>query len=91
MWGTSDARLGCGMRTFIIKLPLEADLSSEMARMREWLDKHRCAPSTFKYGLARETVIIQVEFNNEEEADVFKQYLDERKAISSPVGDPGQN
>ena len=47
--------------------------------MREWLDKHRCAPSTFKYDLAQETVIIQVEFNNEEEAEVFKQYFDDRK------------
>ena len=77
MWGTSDAQLGYGMRTFIMKLPPEADLSAEMARMREWLDKHRCAPSTFKYDLAQETVIIQVEFNNEEEAEVFKQYFDE--------------
>ena len=65
------------MRTVIIKLPAEADFSSEMAEMREWLDKHRCAPSTFKYDLAQETVIIQVEFNNEEEAEVFKQYFDE--------------
>src|SRR6516162_9913279 len=42
------------MRTVIMKLPAEADFSSEMAAMREWLDKHRCAPSRFKYDLAQE-------------------------------------
>ena len=66
------------MRTIIVKLPPEADFSSEMAGMREWLDKHRCAPSRFEYHLAQESVIIQVQFNNEEEAEVFKQYFDER-------------
>jgi len=64
------------MRTVIMKLPPEADFSSEMARMREWLDKHRCAPSTFKYDLERESLIIQVEFNKEEEAEIFKGYID---------------
>ena len=73
--------MGCGMRTFIMKLPPEADLSSEMARMREWLDNHRCAPSTFKYDLEQESVIIQVEFIKEEEAELFKRYFDGRKAI----------
>jgi hypothetical protein len=67
------------MRTIIVKLPPEADFSSEMAGMREWLDKHRCAPSRFEYHLAQESVIIQVQFNNEEEAEVFKGYFDRRK------------
>ena len=44
--------------------------------MREWLDKHRCAPSTFKYHLEQESVVIKVEFNNDEEAEIFKQYFD---------------
>lgn len=64
------------MRTVIIKLPPETDFSSEMAGMREWLDKHRCAPSTFKYHLEQESVVIKVEFNNDEEAEIFKQYFD---------------
>jgi hypothetical protein len=59
-----------------MKLPPQADFSSEMARMREWLDKHRCAPSTFKYDPEQESLIIQVEFNKEEEAEVFKGYID---------------
>ena len=67
------------MRTIIVKLPPEADFSSAMAEMRVWLDKHRCAPSRFEYHLAQESVIIQVQFNNEEEAEVFKGYFDRRK------------
>jgi hypothetical protein len=63
-----------------MKLPSEANFSSEMAAMRVWLDKHRCSPSRFKYHRAQESVIMQVEFNKEEEAEVFKRYF-ERKAI----------
>src|SRR6516162_4364177 len=68
-------RLQNKMRMIIVKLPPEADFSSAMAEMRVWLDKHRCAPSRFKYHLAQESVIIQVEFNKEEEAEVFKRYF----------------
>jgi len=68
------------MQTVIMKLPPEADFSSEMAGMREWLDKHRCTPSRFKYDLAQERVIVQVEFNREEEVEVFKRYLTKGKA-----------
>jgi len=67
------------MRTIIMKLPPEADFSSEMAGMREWLDKHRCAPSRFKYDLAQESVIIQVEFAKEEEVEIFRRYFDRGK------------
>jgi hypothetical protein len=52
-----------------------------MAGMREWLDKHRCAPSMFKYHLEQESVIIEVEFKEEEEAEIFKQYFDRAKTI----------
>jgi len=69
------------MRTVIIKLAPEVDFLSEMAGMRGWLDKHRCAPSMFKYHLEQESVIIEVEFNNEEEAEIFKRYFHGREAI----------
>ena len=74
-------RLQSKMRTIIVRLPSEANFSFEMAAMREWLDKHRCAPSRFKYHRELESVIIQVEFSKEEEAEVFKRYFDGRKAI----------
>ena len=69
------------MRTIIVKLPAEANFSSEMAEMRVWLDKHRCAPSMFKYHLEQESVIIEVEFKEEEEAEIFKRYFDRAKTI----------
>jgi hypothetical protein len=63
------------MRTIIINPPSTADLSSEMAEMRGWLDTNRCTPSRFQYDLAEENVIIRVEFDKEEQAEVFKQYF----------------
>jgi hypothetical protein len=69
------------MRTVTIKLPPTADFLSEMTGMREWLDKHRCAPSVFKYHLEQQSVIIEVKFNNEEEAERFKQYCDRTNTI----------
>jgi hypothetical protein len=64
------------MRTITVKLPPRADLSREMAEMREWLDANGCAPSRFKYDLARKAVVIQVVFNDDREAEVFKQQFD---------------
>jgi len=67
----------------------QGGLLLEMAGMREWLDKHRCAPSMFKYRLEQESVIIEVEFKEEEEAEIFKQYFDRAKTIQISVGVPG--
>jgi hypothetical protein len=69
-----------------MKLPPTADFLSEMAGMREWLDKHRCVPSMFKYHLEQESVIIEVEFKEEEEVEIFKQYFDRAKTIWISVG-----
>jgi hypothetical protein len=68
------------MRTIIVKLPPGGDLSCEMAEMRGWLDANGCTPSRFKYDLAGKAVIIQVVFNNDGEADVFKQRFDGRES-----------
>jgi hypothetical protein len=70
-------RLQNRMRTVTIKLTPTVDFLSEMAGMREWLDKYRCTPSMFKYHLEQESVIIEVEFNNNEEAELFKQYFEQ--------------
>jgi hypothetical protein len=64
-----------------MKLPPTADFLSEMAGMRVWLDKHRCAPSMFKYHLEQENMIIEVEFREEKEAEIFTQYFDRAKTI----------
>jgi hypothetical protein len=46
----------------------------------------RRSPSRFKYHLAQESVIIEVEFKEEEEAEIFKQYFDRAKTIWISVG-----
>lgn len=81
-------RLQSKMRTIYLKLPPEANFSFEMAEMRVWLDKHRCSPSRFKYHLVQDRMIMQFEFNEDEEAAVFKRYFDGRKQISISVYDP---
>jgi hypothetical protein len=53
------------MRTIIVKLPPRAEVSSEMAKTRGWFDANGCAPSGFKYDLARRAVIFQVVKRNE--------------------------
>jgi hypothetical protein len=67
------------MRTITIKLAPEADFSSEMAGMREWLDTHRCAPTRFTYDLAQDNVIIQVEFNKEGEVESSSDILIQKR------------
>ena len=62
-----------------MKLPPTADFLSEMAGMREWLD------------LEQESVIIEVEFKEEEEAEIFKQYFDGAKTIQISVLFRGRN
>jgi len=64
------------MRTIIIKLPAAADLSSEMVEMREWLDSHSCAPSSFEYDLEHDCTIIRVRFSKEDQAELFKRHFD---------------
>jgi hypothetical protein len=71
------------MRTIIVQLPPRADLSREMAEMREWLDANGCTPSRFKYDLARKAVVIQVLFNDDKEAEGFKQWFDGRESAFS--------
>jgi hypothetical protein len=46
-------------------------------------NKHRCAPSMFKYHLEQESVIIEVKFKEEEEAEIFKQYFDRARTIKA--------
>jgi hypothetical protein len=46
-----------------------ADLSREMAAMREWLDSNRYEPTKFRYDQDDEAVTVSVEFSSAEEAE----------------------
>jgi hypothetical protein len=65
------------MPVVIVKLPRGASsLSAEMTSMRLWLDSRRCSPSRFHYDLHPETVVVQVEFGSDQEAEAFKHQFD---------------
>jgi len=51
------------MRTVTVRMHA-ADLSSQMATMRDWLDHHRYAPTRFVYDQTDTALVISVEFPN---------------------------
>jgi hypothetical protein len=60
-----------------VKLPRSAaSLSTEMTSMRLWLDAHHCSPSRFHYDLLPDTVVVQIEFATDQEAEAFKRRFD---------------
>ena len=56
------------MRTVTVRMHA-ADLSSQMAGMRDWLDRHRYAPTRFVYDQTDTALIISVEFPNDLEGE----------------------
>jgi hypothetical protein len=65
------------MPVVMVRLPRgAASLSSEMTNMRLWLDAHHSSPSRFHYDLLPDSVVVQVEFSGEDDADAFKQRFD---------------
>lgn len=73
------------MPTVLIKLPRSADLSTEMTKMRSWLDAYACRPSRFTHELQADAVVVQVEFSEDGQAEVFKRRFDgsETDAVAS--------
>jgi hypothetical protein len=63
------------MRKILVRLP-PADLATEMAEMREWLDQHNYEPAKFTCDRYGDLVVICVEFNNDAEADAFERRFD---------------
>jgi hypothetical protein len=47
------------------------ELVAQMTRMREWLDSRRFEPAVFRYQHVDGVVVIQVDFEAEEEANAF--------------------
>ena len=58
------------MRTVTVRMHA-ADLSSQMATMRDWLDRHRYAPTRFVYDQTDNALVISVEFPNDLEGEAF--------------------
>ena len=73
------------MRTVVLRLSRSADFSTELGKMRSWLDAYGCASFRFKYHLRSDTVLVKVEFTKDADGDAFKQRFNgnESEAVSS--------
>jgi len=49
----------------------DSDLVGQMIRMREWLDSRRFEPAVFRYNHVDSSVVIRVDFAEEQEAAAF--------------------
>ena len=63
------------MRTVVVRLK-DADLSTQMAAMREWLDRHRCEPARFVYDQTGDAFVVSVEFSDPVAGDAFATHFD---------------
>jgi hypothetical protein len=74
---------GGGMRTVTVRMHT-ADLSRQMAAMREWLDRHRYEPAGFAFYQRGDAVIVCVEFRNEREGEAFASHFDNQEPQRPP-------
>jgi hypothetical protein len=74
------------VRTVKVRLR-EADLSREMAAMREWLDRHRYEARSFNCTQRGDEVVASVEFTNNAAADAFAAQFDVKGHQLRPDGD----
>jgi hypothetical protein len=74
------------MRTVTVRMHA-ADLSSQMAAMRDWLDYHRYAPTRFVYDQTDNALVISVEFPNDLEGEAFARRFDGQEPRQPLPGD----
>ena len=74
------------MRTVTVRMHA-ADLSSQMAAMRDWLDHHRYAPTRFVYDQTDNALVISVEFPNDLEGEAFARRFDGQEPRQPLPGD----
>jgi hypothetical protein len=68
------------MRTVTVRMDA-ADLSRQMAAMREWLDRHRYEPARFACDQDGNAVVVSVEFPNEREGEAFASHFDGQERL----------
>ena len=74
------------MRTVTVRMHA-ADLSSQMATMRDWFDHHRYAPTRFVYDQTDNALVISVEFPNDLEGEAFARRFDGQEPRQPLLGD----
>lgn len=78
------------MRTVMVRVD-DADLSSQMVAMREWLDRHRCEPARFVYDQADNAVLVSVAFATAREAEAFAAQFDGQEEPAQIASSPGES
>jgi len=78
---------GDAMRAVKVKLHA-ADLSREMAVLREWLDRYGYEPRKFNWDQDRDTVVLSIEFMVDAAAEAFARRFDGES--NPPLSVPGQ-
>jgi len=63
------------MRTVVVRVK-DADLSTQMAAMWEWLDRHGCEPARFVYDQTGDALVVSVEFSDPAEGEAFATHFD---------------
>ena len=62
------------MRTVITRLS-GADFSTAIVRMRDWLEKHRCEPKSYRYDQNEDAVVVSVDFVVDAQAKAFARHF----------------
>jgi hypothetical protein len=75
---------GDAMRTVKVRLHA-ADISREMAVMRQWLDRNGYEPRKFNWDQDRDTVVLSIEFTVDAAADAFARRFDGESGTVVPV------
>ena len=61
------------MHTVVVTMTSLADFAGSINEMRSWLDAHYCSVSRFTCEISTETVILKVEFDQDQQAISFTQ------------------
>jgi len=72
------------MRTVKIRLSGE-DFTPAIVRMRDWLKKHRCEPTAYRYDQDDDTVVVSVDFTADTHATAFAKHFDGQSGDQRPV------
>jgi hypothetical protein len=72
------------MRTVTIRLSGE-EFSSAIARIRDWLEKHRFEATAYRYDQNEEAVVVSVDFAIDAQARAFAQRFDGQSGNQRPV------
>jgi hypothetical protein len=72
------------MRTVTIRL-CGQDFSTAIARIRDWLEKHRCEPIGYRYIQNEDTVAVSVDFAIGAQAEAFAKRFDGQCGDLPPV------